>query len=75
MADGRNKPIDQIKVGDQIADAAPGALLGTSDQIHTDHDYTDVTIKTTHGPATITGTANHPYWDTTTHTWTQCRVA
>jgi polygalacturonase len=32
--------------------------------------YTAVTVKTPHGPATITGTANHPYWDATTHRWT-----
>jgi hypothetical protein len=37
---------------------------------HIDRDYTDVTINTPHGPATITGTDNHPYWDATTHQWT-----
>jgi hypothetical protein len=79
MADGTSKPIDQIKPGDKIANNLPGTNPGTKDQTHTvtavhvtytDHDYTDVTIDTGHGPATITGTAHHPYWDQTTHTWT-----
>jgi hypothetical protein len=80
MADGSSKPIDQVKVGDQITNAEPGAPPGTPDQKHTvtavhvtytDHDYTDVTVQTDHGPATIVGTAHHLYWDATTHTWTE----
>jgi RHS repeat-associated protein len=79
MADGTTKPIDQVKVGDRVSDSIPGASLGLPDQTHTvtavhvthtDQDYTDVTINTPHGSATITGTNNHPYWDATTHTWT-----
>ena len=79
MADGTSKPIDQVKIGDKIANNLPGADPGTKDQTHTitaihitytDHDYTDVTINTGHGPATIAGTAHHPYWDQTTHAWT-----
>ena len=79
MADGTSKPIDQIKVGDKIANNQPGADAGTEDQAHTvtaihvtytDRDYTDVTVDTGHGPATITGTAHHPYWDATTRAWT-----
>ncbi len=79
MADGSSKPIDQIKVGDIVDNAVPGAVSGTRDQTHTvtavhvtytDHDYTDVTVDTEHGPATITGTAHHLYWDATTHAWT-----
>ncbi len=79
MADGTSKPIDQIKVGDKIANNVPGADPGTTDQTHvvtaihityTDRDYTDVTVATPQGPATITGTAHHPYWDVTTRAWT-----
>jgi RHS repeat-associated protein len=79
MADGSSKPIDQIKVGDKIANNQPGADPGTKNQSHTvtyihvtytDTDFTNVTIATPNGPATITGTAHHPYWDATTHTWT-----
>jgi Pretoxin HINT domain len=80
MADGASKLIDQVKVGDTITDAEPGALPGTLDQHHvvtavhvtrTDRDYTAVTIDTGHGPATITSTAHHLYWDATTRTWTE----
>jgi len=79
MADGSSKPIDQVTVGDTITNAIPGAFLGLPDQHHTvtavhvtytDHDYTDVTVNTEHGPATLTGTAHHLYWDATTRTWT-----
>ena len=80
MADGSLKPIDQIKVGDKIANNLPGADPGTKNQTHTvtavhitytDTQFTDVTISTPHGPATITGTAHHPYWDATTQAWTE----
>ena len=80
MSDGTSKSIDQVKVGDTVADAVPGAFLGLPDQHHTvtavhvtytDHDYTDVTVNTARGPATITGTAHHLYWDATTHSWTE----
>ena len=102
MADGTRKPIDQVKVGDQVANAQPGAAAGTADQKHTvtavhitytDHEFTDVTVaqapvSADSGPlasldglrerslsaaaptATVTGTAEHLYWDATTHVWT-----
>ena len=79
MADGTSKPIDQIKVGDKIANNQPGADPGTKNQSHTvtaihitytDTDFTNVTIATPTGPATITGTAHHPYWDASQHAWT-----
>jgi len=53
MADGTTKPIDKVKVGDEIRNAEPGAAPGSKDQTHavtalhithTDHDYTDVTV-------------------------------
>ena len=80
LAGGTAEPIDQIKVGDRIANALPGSDPGTRDEAHvvtaihvtyTDHDYTDVTVATAHGPAVITGTAHHPYWDATTRAWTE----
>jgi hypothetical protein len=83
MADGSSKPIDQVKVGDKVEDSLPGVPMGTKGEAHvvtavhvtrTDRDYTDVTVQTTQGPTTITGTANHPYWDATTRTWTQARL-
>jgi Pretoxin HINT domain len=37
---------------------------------YTDRDYTNVTVDTGHGPATIVGTAHHLYWDASTRAWT-----
>jgi RHS repeat-associated protein len=79
MADGTSKPIGKIKVGDKIANNQPGTDPGTKNQTHivtavhityTDTDFTNVTIATKSGPATIVGTAHHPYWDATTQAWT-----
>jgi hypothetical protein len=75
----RSTVINQIQIGDHVANADPGAppVLPTQTHtvtaIHVTHDdiaYTDVTINTTRGPATITGTAHRLYWDATTRTWT-----
>lgn len=38
-----------------------------------DRAYTDVTVRTSHGDANITGTAYRLYWDATTRKWTQAR--
>ncbi|GAA2882278.1 hypothetical protein GCM10010524_13610 [Streptomyces mexicanus] len=56
MADGTTKAIDQVKVGDTIADSVPGATGATGTEAHkvtavivthTDHDFVDVTIRKT----------------------------
>ena len=79
MADGTTKAISKVKVGDKVSNNLPGADPGTKNQTHTvtaihvtytDTDFTNVTINTPDGPATITGTAHHPYWDQTTRAWT-----
>jgi hypothetical protein len=76
MADGTSKPIDQVEVGDKITNAQPDSSTTQTDTVtavhitYTDHDYDQLTIATPTGPATITSTAEHLYWDTTTHTWT-----
>ncbi|MBS2966208.1 hypothetical protein KGA66_24400 [Actinocrinis puniceicyclus] len=49
MADGSSKPIDQIKVGDKITDAAPGGVseIHTVERVivtTTDHDFAALTI-------------------------------
>ena len=50
MADGSTKSIDQIKVGDQIADSVPGQKGTQANAVtavivtHTDHDFVDLTI-------------------------------
>lgn len=82
MADGTTKPIDQVRVGDKVDNAQPGAKRSSKDEQHTvtavhvthdDRAYTDVTVRTAHGKETITGTAYHLYWDASAQRWTQAR--
>ena len=70
MADGTTKPIQDVKVGDEIENAQPGGhdQKHRVDVVHktlTDTDFTGLTIATPAGPETITGTQNHLYYDLT----------
>jgi hypothetical protein len=74
MADGRVEPIQDVRVGDLIENAQPGAPGGVEvhrvEQTHrttTDTDFTALTVDTPTGRSTITGTQNHPYYDLTRH--------
>lgn len=69
MADGTIKPIQDVRVSDEISNAVPGAT-GTEqhrvEQVHTtttDTDFTDLIVQTPDGQNSITGTQNHPYYD------------
>ena len=67
LGDGSSKPIDQVKVGDVVANAKPGASGTEKHKVHavivthTDDDYVDVTVKTPTGDKTITTTFHHPF--------------
>ncbi|MEW2505942.1 polymorphic toxin-type HINT domain-containing protein [Amycolatopsis sp. NPDC047767] len=75
MADGSSKPIDQIHVGDTITNAEPdshNAEQHVVTAVHvttTDKSFDGLTFSTPDGPATITSTAQHLFWDATLHTW------
>ncbi|WP_159025290.1 RHS repeat-associated core domain-containing protein [Streptomyces pluripotens] len=76
MGSGKAKPIGKIKVGDKVQAADPengkhqGARTVQHVWINHDHDLLDLTIRTKDGhTATLHTTANHPFWDDTTHTW------
>jgi RHS repeat-associated protein len=76
LDDGKSKPIGQIKTGDKVesADPATGKEEGGRSVQHVwinhDHDLLDVTVTTGPGhTSTIHTTANHPFWDESTHTW------
>lgn len=80
MADNTDRAIDQVKSGDRIRDALPGATAGSRDEINTvtavhvtktDHDYINVTVATRSGRQSVVGTAHHLYWDATARAWTQ----
>ncbi|MEU7306141.1 polymorphic toxin-type HINT domain-containing protein, partial [Streptomyces sp. NPDC007206] len=77
MSGGKTKPIGKIKAGDRVeaADPKTGKHQGPRTVQHVwinhDHDLLDVTIRVQDGSkATLHTTANHPFWDDTTHTWT-----
>ncbi|MEV4603499.1 polymorphic toxin-type HINT domain-containing protein [Amycolatopsis sp. NPDC049253] len=75
MADGSSKPIDQVHIGDTITNAEPdshNAEQHVVTAVHvttTDKSFDDLTFSTPDGPATITSTAQHLFWDVTLHTW------
>ncbi|MFF3920173.1 LamG-like jellyroll fold domain-containing protein [Streptomyces sp. NPDC001852] len=76
MANGKTKPIGKIKTGDNVEAGNPdtGKHQGTRTVQHVwinhDHDLLDLTIRTKGGhTATLHTTANHPFWDDTTHSW------
>ncbi|WP_326952260.1 RHS repeat-associated core domain-containing protein [Amycolatopsis sp. NBC_01286] len=76
MADGTRKPIAEVKVGDEVRNAEPDdtftehhvvTALHVTDE---DHDFVDVEVGTPDGPRTVVTTAHHPFWNSTTHAWT-----
>ncbi|WP_329456285.1 polymorphic toxin-type HINT domain-containing protein [Streptomyces sp. NBC_01497] len=78
MAKGKTKAIVKIKPGDKVQAADPktvkhkGPRTVEARWVNHDHDLLDVTVKQPTGsPAILHTTSNHPFWDTTTHAWTQ----
>jgi len=78
MADGTTEAISQIKVGDKVEAADPTTGKDNGGQtvqhiwINHDTDLLDLTVNNGHGhTSVIHTTANHPFWDGTTHTWTR----
>ncbi|MFD6550625.1 polymorphic toxin-type HINT domain-containing protein [Streptomyces sp. NPDC058398] len=76
MAGGKTKAIAEIKTGDKVEAANPktgkhqGARTVQHIWINHDKDLLDVTVRDKDGhTATLHTTANHPFWDDTTHTW------
>jgi RHS repeat-associated protein len=74
MADGTNKLIKDIKVGDKVR--ATNTTTGMSSPrtveavfVNLDTDLLDLMVKTKHGSAVIHTTEGHPLWDQATHTW------
>ncbi|ACU71256.1 Hedgehog/intein hint domain protein [Catenulispora acidiphila DSM 44928] len=72
MADGSTKAIAEVGVGDLVENAEPGgrAEVHRVDQVHTtttDAAFVDVVVASAApgGGGTLTGTANHPYYDAT----------
>ncbi|WP_370112284.1 ricin-type beta-trefoil lectin domain protein [Streptacidiphilus sp. MAP12-33] len=76
LADGKAKPIGELRIGDEVesADPATGRDAGARQVlrvlINHDTDLLDVTVGDGHGHTSVLHTtANHPFWDETTHSW------
>ncbi|MHA6757901.1 polymorphic toxin-type HINT domain-containing protein [Streptacidiphilus sp. PAMC 29251] len=76
LANGKAKPIGDLKVGDQVEAADPntgkdeGGRTVQHVWINHDNDLLDVTVTTGSGRTSIIHTtANHPFWDDTTQSW------
>ncbi|WP_435857106.1 polymorphic toxin-type HINT domain-containing protein [Streptomyces mobaraensis] len=72
---GASKPIEEIKTGDKVLAAdpetgklAPREVVATFNT-RQDKSFTDLTIDTGHGAASIIATDNHPFWETTEKKW------
>ena len=76
LASGKQVAIREITPGDLVLATNPGAGSTKPEAVTaviktlTDTEFTDLTIRTTSGSHTLTSTQHHPYWDATTHRWT-----
>ncbi|MFD0200196.1 MULTISPECIES: RHS repeat-associated core domain-containing protein [Saccharothrix] len=76
MADGSTKRIDQIVIGDQVANSEPESEQTETHEVlaviitDADKDYVDVTVATPDGPKTIHSTAHHPFYEAVGDEWT-----
>ncbi|MFF4630145.1 ricin-type beta-trefoil lectin domain protein [Streptomyces griseorubiginosus] len=78
MEGGKTKAIGKIRTGDKVESADPdtGKHRGTRTVQHIwinhDKDLLDVTVRDKDGhTATLHTTANHPFWDDSSHSWKQ----
>lgn len=77
MADGSSKDIEDIKNGDVVlaTDPETGESYKKTvvDTIRTedDKDFTDITVATEDGPASIVATDTHPFWAPELNTWVE----
>ncbi|MFG3291381.1 RHS repeat-associated core domain-containing protein [Streptomyces sp. NPDC048179] len=76
MADGKTKPIGEVKPGDEVEAADPGTgkhrgpRKVTALHRNLDNDLVDVTVHTPDGHTeTLHTTSKHPFWDETAHAW------
>ncbi|MFK0259555.1 polymorphic toxin-type HINT domain-containing protein [Streptomyces sp. NPDC090445] len=76
MGDGATRPIEQIKIGDNVfaADPVSGASgpRRVDDTIYTpdDQDFTTIALRPEPGEGTLTSTDHHPFWAQNRGQWT-----
>ncbi|MGK5545584.1 RHS repeat-associated core domain-containing protein [Streptomyces sp. URMC 127] len=76
LADGQSKNIEDVGVGDEVLATDPEtgrteprpvvATIVTED----DKDFTDLTVRTPDGEASVVATDTHPFWVTKERRWT-----
>ncbi|MFF1904678.1 polymorphic toxin-type HINT domain-containing protein [Kitasatospora sp. NPDC058218] len=75
MADGSTKPIEQVRVGDQVLSGDPAAgqtgARRVDATIYTpdDRDFTDLVVQTGAKAGTLTATDHHPFWSENRQNW------
>lgn len=79
LADGSTKRIDQVRLGDRVANTDPGVVeadgrvqshaVGAVHVTDEDKAFVDITVDGGEGPRTITATADHRFFDATTQAW------
>ncbi|WP_290050060.1 polymorphic toxin-type HINT domain-containing protein [Amycolatopsis solani] len=76
MADRTTKSIEDVKPGEEVLNGSPGDAKVQSHAVEAVHvtdddsDFIDVTISTRSSSETITATAHHLFWNSTTRAWT-----
>ena len=75
LADGTRKDIEDVQIGDKVTATDPKTGKTTTRKVvatiitKNDKDFTDITVKTGHGDASIIATDHHPFWSTNQHKW------
>ncbi|MGO4635852.1 polymorphic toxin-type HINT domain-containing protein [Streptomyces sp. 2RAF24] len=77
LADGTTKSIEQVKEGDQVLATDPQTGVTRAEGVERlittpdDKEFTDLLLTSDDGTSsTLTTTWHHPFWDATTHRWT-----
>jgi hypothetical protein len=76
LANGKNKPIEQVKLGDKITATDPKTGKTTAHEVvgtivtEDDKHFVDLTIKGKSGkPETLVSTTTHPFWADSKKAW------
>ncbi|WP_018347650.1 polymorphic toxin-type HINT domain-containing protein [Longispora albida] len=75
MADGSQKPISNVEIGDEVVATDPvtgetGPKAVTALHVNQDTDLTELTVTKNDGTnETLSTTQHHPFWDATLGTW------
>jgi len=77
MADGSQRPIEDVNVGDKVLTTDPATNTSTPREVtelhrNVDKEFSDVTVRDQDGKTvTLKATENHPFWNDTDKKWTE----